>query len=63
MVTPADFAVLRTLPLVDLDAARIDRFRSKLTGIISFIDDTYLPDSGFRTLVGMEQVILRNVAL
>ncbi len=26
------------------DQARIDRFRSKLTGIISFIDDTYLPD-------------------
>jgi len=29
----------------------------------SLPDDTYLPDNGFRTLVGIEQVILRNVAL
>lgn len=58
---PAVFAdYVRSISYVALNTSTI---QVSLRVQTSLPDDTYLPDNGFRTLVGIEQVILRNVAL
>ncbi len=58
---PAVFAdYVRSISYVALNASTI---QVSLRVQTSLPDDTYLPDNGFRSLVGIEQVILRNVAL
>lgn len=58
---PAIFSdYVRSVSFVALDASTI---QVSLRVQTSIPDDTYSLDNGFRTLVSMEQVILRNVAL
>lgn len=58
---PAIFAdYVRSVSYVALNVSTI---QISLRVQTSIPDDTYIPDNGFRSIVGIEQVILRNVAL